>query len=39
MMEKFLATVGIISDYVSAIAPHGVIGGIVFISGFLILAI
>jgi hypothetical protein len=39
MMENFLATVGILFDYVSAIAPHGVIGGIVFISGFLILAI
>ena len=39
MMEKFWGTLTVLFDYVSAIAPHGVIGGIVLVSGFLILAV
>ena len=35
MMEKFWGTLTVLFDYVSAIAPHGVIGGIVLVSGFL----
>jgi outer membrane murein-binding lipoprotein Lpp len=39
MMEKFWGTITILSDYVSAIAPHGVVGGIVLVCGFVILAV
>ena len=39
MMEKFWGTLTVLFDYVGAIAPHGVIGGIVLVSGFLILAV
>jgi hypothetical protein len=39
VMEKFWETLTVLIDYVSAIAPHGVVGGIVLIFGFLILAV
>jgi hypothetical protein len=39
MMDKIRETLTILVDYVSAIAPHGVLGGIVLIFGFVILAV
>ena len=38
-MEKLRETITILMDYVSAIAPHGLVGGIVLIVGFIILAV
>ena len=38
-MEKLRETLTVVIDYVSAIAPHGVLGGIVLIFGFVILAV
>ena len=38
-MDKLRETLTILIDYVSAIAPHGVLGGIVLIFGFFILAV
>jgi hypothetical protein len=37
-MDKLRETLTILVVYVSAIAPHGVLGGIVLIFGFVILA-
>ena len=39
MTEKLLGTLAVLFDYVGAIAPHGVMGGVVLIFGFLILAL
>ena len=39
MIEKPLGTLAVLVDYLTAIAPHGVIGGVVLVSGFLILAL
>ena len=38
-MDKLQETLTILVDYVGAIAPHGVLGGIVLIFGFVILAL
>jgi hypothetical protein len=38
-MDKLRETLSILIDYVGAIAPHGVLGGVVLIFGFVILAV